>query len=669
MNDIAYVLPYDPTGTSPINKVVNEEHVLQDGLYKLVVPGYRGFYKDSLVVKNKLTGSAIADSEYECGELLPTVTYTTGKEAYGCVLFYDKTLSGTLTIDYQAVGGDEYYDPELLQEAVTQAYLVGSADWAKLEHPHTFMPKPGHFHRSHEAWGMSALVNVLDRVGQVVGLQDVAIEHQILKSEVGDVITTALTDAVNGTQGTCETVLASEVSVHNTMVNLNDVHVENTQDIQNLVLDAAVLKDRLAYQITKHGGRSYAIALRELLRQEWQVENTLMKLPPFLSDLVSWLDFTNTTLSANSAAGTVVKDAVDGRVFSTTLSCLGVNQATGKQTLLLDYGVELKATLPVAIKPSFTVIYLTAKRATGAEQKFTLFSGAQGKVTVDTENYVGLSIQNGNIAELLASRDVLSDQKQSLFACSVLEKTDKSFVACTRLLSNYNQAQDVITTGVSAQSFDTLGKKTDAQNAELMEVLVFGRTLSEYEIDAIGEYMLLKHGVNFNLFANGDMNQGLSDVESDYQTKTLAASPGTIDRVKKTKPTPMTDFYYDASKYLTALANNSVGGGVLAVNPDANTGLCFLRKRFNGAADKLYRLKMDVYFESGAPTILLKVNGVAQQAAKKAVGNKVCTGLEFCFKAPTDALCLELFQTDAAVTGVAFALDALSLTRDYAAVV
>jgi hypothetical protein len=669
MNDIAYVLPYDPTGVAAENKITNEKHVLQDGLYKLVVPRYRGFYKDGMVVRNATTGTEIASSEYECGELLATVTYTTGREAYGCVLFYDKTITGAISIDYQAVGGDEHYSPMLLNEAVQKAYTIGSVDWSKLEHPHTFTPKPGHIHRAHEFWGLSALVGVIDRVGQVVGLQDNAVENQILKSEVGEEIKTALWQSVNATQGTYESILTGGRAVRETMVSLNDVHVENTQDVQTLQMSASLLKERLGYQITKHGSRSYAIALRELLRQEWQTENSLMQLPMFLSGLVSWVDFSDMAAATSNTSGTVVKDKISERIFTSALACLGSNQAVGKQILTLDYGVELKTTTPIVIKPSFTVVYLTAKRPANAEQKFTLLSGVDGKVFVDTVNYTGLCVQKGANKELLASRDELGDQKQSLFACSVLQNTNKSFVSCTRLLSNYNQAQEVITTGVSAQSFDTIGKKTDEQNADLIEVMVFDRTLSEYEIDAVGEYMLIKHGVCFNLFANGDLQQGLSDVESDYVTQTLATTTGTIDRVKKTKTTQMVDFYYDASKYLTALLKKSVGSGVLAVNPSVDTGLCFLRKRLKGSANKLYRLKMDVYFESSAPTILLKVNGVAQQVAKKAIGTKACLGLEFCFKAPADELCLELFQTDAAVSGVAFAIDALSLTRDYAAVV
>lgn len=113
-NPLDYLYPLDTTGKAASNRVPNERQTLnppEEPLdYHFVIPKAGPFYRNSVVLTHIPTGRVLVrGADWAPGHKFHSASYELqGVEGglYLSILFYDRTLSGEIKIDYQNLGGE-----------------------------------------------------------------------------------------------------------------------------------------------------------------------------------------------------------------------------------------------------------------------------------------------------------------------------------------------------------------------------------------------------------------------------------------------------------------------------------------------------------------------------------------------------------------------------------
>jgi hypothetical protein len=165
----------DPTGQSPNNLVVNEAHTLDPNLQvRAIAPIYGPFYQNSLVITDLSTNTTLSQSQYSCVELLQDATMKFGQGIYALILITDSTVSNTVSINYQVLGGDYQFSAQ----AVVSAYETllqdnRPVDWANVLNKPTTYPPSLHEHLLSDVYGFESIIAALERIRNAIILSDV----------------------------------------------------------------------------------------------------------------------------------------------------------------------------------------------------------------------------------------------------------------------------------------------------------------------------------------------------------------------------------------------------------------------------------------------------------------------------------------------------------------
>lgn len=124
--------PLDTTGTSPVNKVMGEQHLLPERHLRAFCLKAGAFYAQSLVVVDVATGLPLTDSQCYATERLDMPTVRTAKNVCLVVVITDPTVSSQVQADYQAVGGIYAIDG---QSVVDQVHAMQD-----VERPQNWLP-------------------------------------------------------------------------------------------------------------------------------------------------------------------------------------------------------------------------------------------------------------------------------------------------------------------------------------------------------------------------------------------------------------------------------------------------------------------------------------------------------------------------------------------------
>lgn len=119
-----YRYPFDPQGTSPANKVTNEQHPLQQVNwrdYHFIVPKQAPFFKDSIVIELRNSTNQIVPLtegvDYYFSHQFHDASLACAKPIYGSISFLNTSLQGNVIIrSYQTVGGEWNIDEAQIQE-------------------------------------------------------------------------------------------------------------------------------------------------------------------------------------------------------------------------------------------------------------------------------------------------------------------------------------------------------------------------------------------------------------------------------------------------------------------------------------------------------------------------------------------------------------------------
>ncbi len=165
----------DPSGVSPNNLVINEVHTLDANVrVRAIAPRYGAFYSNSLVVRDLTTNTQLTPIQYSCVELLQDATMRFGQGVYMMILITDTTVSSSISINYQVVGGDYQNSADTVVTAWET--LMGDnrpVDWSNVLNKPTQYPPSLHEHLLTDVYGFQSVVLALERVRNAIALSDV----------------------------------------------------------------------------------------------------------------------------------------------------------------------------------------------------------------------------------------------------------------------------------------------------------------------------------------------------------------------------------------------------------------------------------------------------------------------------------------------------------------
>ena len=111
-NPIIPVYPFDPTAQAATNKITGEQQVITAVNFKdyhMVVPRYAPFHGDTVRVRRRNLQGTITTLtlgiDYYLGHHFYSASFNSAKPWYGSIYLLDRSLDGTILIDYQTVGG------------------------------------------------------------------------------------------------------------------------------------------------------------------------------------------------------------------------------------------------------------------------------------------------------------------------------------------------------------------------------------------------------------------------------------------------------------------------------------------------------------------------------------------------------------------------------------
>lgn len=104
-----FIYPFDPTGTALTNRIVAERQVISPPNWTefyFIVPLVAPYFSDSLQIIHRPSGRVLVEGvDYVCTHRFHDASLACAKGIYGSITFYDKTLTGTVELTYQTIGG------------------------------------------------------------------------------------------------------------------------------------------------------------------------------------------------------------------------------------------------------------------------------------------------------------------------------------------------------------------------------------------------------------------------------------------------------------------------------------------------------------------------------------------------------------------------------------
>jgi Chaperone of endosialidase len=173
--------PLDPTGISTNNFVQGEPVTMVHRVTRAIAPQYGAFYTQSLRVFDGVSNAELVKGvQYYAAELYEVPTAKYGKEVCAIIIIKDTSVSDTVRLNYQAVGGEFSASTEAI---VSQMNNLQSDDrpvrWGDIiDKPSEYTPTH-HLHDLGDIYGFESLVHAVNRVRAAVLLGDSASHDEI----------------------------------------------------------------------------------------------------------------------------------------------------------------------------------------------------------------------------------------------------------------------------------------------------------------------------------------------------------------------------------------------------------------------------------------------------------------------------------------------------------
>lgn len=179
--------PFDSTGKSSTNRIIDEPHSIELGKRKVIIPKEGAFYTPGLILTRKDGRPLIKDIDYRFAHLYEEATCATGIEVCMAIVITNESLYGDFLLTYQVVGG-EYSG--LYSTIVESIENLKNADfrlrWEDILFKPTEFNPIDHCHDAKtDLTGLKTLVESVDRVTAAV-LDVNAEKVRILESQLDD---------------------------------------------------------------------------------------------------------------------------------------------------------------------------------------------------------------------------------------------------------------------------------------------------------------------------------------------------------------------------------------------------------------------------------------------------------------------------------------------------
>jgi hypothetical protein len=674
----AFYLPLDKTGISSANLIVDESHTTTPSIgTRLIIPKYGAFYSESLRVysvdPNTQVKTILFDqTHYLATEMLRKVTMHVGKSICTVILILPSVSGNLFHIDYQALGGKDQVNSELLNSAV-QSVRTNQAqvNWSDIQNkPIAFSPAP-HLHDALDLYGLEYITDSLNEIKYAVDTGDEVVHRGLITylSEENqgfydkynndvynrvDVIT-----ALN--RSAEETLKTLSVDVNELIDSYKDIPVK-LSDIQEKALDYRHLNKN----------DSLANVSNLLCKRQFDSTGELIDLPLLFDDLYLYLDsndYNPVTFEWLDKRGngngfiTTSAHAPDYGLSYTRPTINSVKFTTG-QWMEKTLGFNLN------LIKGRTVIVVAGHRNENKEIKIPILSGATRKLDIDVKNEIATrysDIDNQNVEYLGKTSKFITDLPFVNIAnigvrekdCLCLNNTPYSYYRASNGIDIDQLHLDAI-----GEDLTYLGHPILDQDAEVFMFLIYQRELSKVEMHSILTYIRLKYGCNVNCMTNPSFEEGNVNISTDLSSE--------LDFVQR-------DSFKITGLRISALdtQNNYSDPDFLLpedITLDDNEymfvcskspNLCFWRQEVKLEPNVRYEFKYSiVYGLINPPIIRLKINGLWHAKTYTLDGSRsVIRDITYTFITNTEQNTIELFNLNPATTGNSFGIDQMSLVR------
>lgn len=176
------VYPFDPTGTATSNLITNEQQPVQSFNYEnfyLIVPEKAPFFVNNFVLQysDPLTPLKTLVEGVDFNFVLPYwgATRSIGLPVYGGILILNTNYTGTVSIQYQTMGGIWVADRSyVLTNLAQQLYNPRSVIWDVLTNVQQIFPPINHDLDISNVYGLDTLLQKLDDIAASIANRPVA---------------------------------------------------------------------------------------------------------------------------------------------------------------------------------------------------------------------------------------------------------------------------------------------------------------------------------------------------------------------------------------------------------------------------------------------------------------------------------------------------------------
>lgn len=226
--------PLDPTGTNVNNRIQGELHTMPMRQVRAIAVNHGGFFTESLVLYDNASNALlVSGTQYHAVELYGVPSAKYGKEICAIILITDPTVSDTVRVTYQAIGG-EYSTSAVAIRSILEDLALDTrpASWPGIIGRPSSFPPSNHLHDAGDIYGFEYVVHALERVRRAIEIGDDLAHDSIYKyieENLEDVISPA---DVN-------TLIAASFTAHNAASNPHSAYRLKTDITENaLFLDA-----------------------------------------------------------------------------------------------------------------------------------------------------------------------------------------------------------------------------------------------------------------------------------------------------------------------------------------------------------------------------------------------------------------------------------------------
>lgn len=682
MNNLDFYLPLDPTGQATSNKILKERHELGTEPTRLILPEWIAFFSNSLRVYqiDYETGQerdCAVGVQYFTSEMLHKSSYKTGKEIQCAILVIDQTVSGTVYLDYQALGGEDLPSRTRLLQILSDLAGMSKTDWNTLNKPKEFQPTK-HLQDAADLYGAEYIVDALSRLRQAISIGDAAVHDQILFQELPrleepfyHVYDKDLLEKIDLIEFNSESAQQENTRINSALLEIK----ANRERVLKIALEA--LNNSAEYEL-RNKNTVLALAAMKLTVENYWRNNILIAAPELIDHVYLWCDFTDKArFSAVNSLNYLLSDKSPyQRTFRSTTVTVENNPVLGTQVCRFRGPAELiQSNGSIMTIEAPMTLFVVSARVDNKAEKVDLLRGAQRAIGIDID--AGYVLESGVVGQTLYDFRAGSRNDDVLAAHITVAgfgegfKRDFVLTNSAETTSAY-RGHHGFREKPDLQAFiaDKIGGLDVDQCADVAEILVFDRQLSLYEVDAVLEYFKIKYNLSVNLIANGDFASGLSEFETDYRLSIDSANKGEISAIHKEPYNNLSgalSSFYIFPGFVEALRRSQARDRFLAVRPGRLSNLSFWRQKHHLQRHVQYCLEFDLcYNPLNPPVLTVKINGVAlTNSFVLSASEFTAKDLTYYFTPEVDEVEIALYSSGSEGLDNLFALDNLRLRRKF----